>query len=177
MNRIGAGILAVLVLSAVPAYAQLAAPTALTITAENRNATAEAAAGHPRATDAVQGGDVVVYRLRFTNVTDQPVQGVLLRNPLPAGLRLRPGSIQVSGGEAQAEYSIDGGRSFSAEPMEEVVVDGRKVLRPAPPERFTDVRWRVQGSVAPRAVVTAEYEVTLAQPSRTAQVIVQNGSR
>lgn len=155
-----------LVLCAVPAHAQQAAePPALTVTATNRTQAAEAARGAPRQTDHVLPGDVVRYRLTFTNTAGKPVRGVNLANPLPEGFRFVAGSVRSSREDARAEYSADGGRTFSAQPMEEVMVDGRRVRRPVAPERYTHVRWTVGGWVAPGATVTAELDARLATPA------------
>jgi hypothetical protein len=35
------------------------------------------------------------------------------------------------------------------------------VRRPIPPERFTNVRWIVRGSVQPRDTVTADYDTRI----------------
>jgi hypothetical protein len=38
------------------------------------------------------------------------------------------------------------------------VVDGRRVRRAVPAERYTHVRWTVEGNVAPGATVVAEFD-------------------
>jgi len=68
------------------------------------------------------------------------------------------GSARSARDDARAEYSIDGGRTYSARPMETVVVDGRRVQRAAAPEKYTHVRWTLAGMVAPGATVTAEFD-------------------
>jgi hypothetical protein len=68
----------------------------------------------------------------------------------------------------QAEYSADGGKTFSTNPTEEVTVEGRKVRRAVAPERYTHVRWTVGGTVAPGATLTAEFDTRLAGGARTA---------
>jgi uncharacterized repeat protein (TIGR01451 family) len=133
----------------------------LVVTATNRTAAAEAAGGSPRNHDRVDGGDVVQYLLTFTNVTDQPVRQVVVSNPVPQGFRMVAGSVKASRADARPEYSIDAGSSFSAQPMEEVLVDGRPVRRPAAPEKYTHVRWTVDGWVAPGATVVAEFDARL----------------
>ena len=97
------------------------------------------------------------YRITFTNRTEAPVRDIVLADDIPQALQLVGGSARSSA-EAQVEYSADGGASWSARPMEEVTVDGRRVMRPIPPERFTNVRWTIRESVQPRATVTAEYD-------------------
>ena len=86
---------------------------------------------------------------------------------LENGFRFVGGSTRASRDDARAEYSADGGRTFSAQPMEEVVVEGRRVRRPVAPERYTHVRWTVDGWVAPGATVTAEFDARLAGPAGT----------
>lgn len=156
-------LLALLLLGAVsPAVAQQ--PTrgeALVITAENRTAAAEAERGQPRAEEGIRAGDQIRYTLTFTNPTEGPVQNVVLHNPLAEGLRFVAGSTAVKGGEARVEYSIDRGVTFSAQPMIEVVENGKKVMRPAPPELYTDVRWTVETRVQPGAKVVASYVARL----------------
>jgi hypothetical protein len=56
---------------------------------------------------------------------------------------------------------VDGGKSFSATPMIERMIDGRRVSEPAPPDSYTHVRWRVTGWVAPGATVTAQFRARL----------------
>ena len=145
-----------------PAVAQNAnADPALVMAVLNRTAAAEAEAGSPRADTTARPGDVLRYRLTFTNRTEGPVQGVVLSNPLPPTIALVGGSVRSSRDDVQVEYSVDGGSSWSAEPMEDVLVDGRRVRRPIPPERFTNVRWIVRGSVQPRDTVTADYDTRI----------------
>jgi len=159
LGRIAVAVL-LLVVGVVPARAQQAqaAPQALVVTASNRTATADAARGAKRADDRARPGDVLHYTLTFTNVTPAPVRGVTLANPLPAGVHFVGGSARATREDARAEYSADGGKTFSTQPVEEVVVDGRTVTRPVAPERFTHVRWTVAGSVAPGATVVAEFD-------------------
>lgn len=157
-----------LALCAAPARAQQAPePPPLVVTAANRTQAAEAERGAPRADDHVRTGDVLRYRLVFTNTAGRPVRGVALANPLPESFRFVAGSARSARADARAEYSADGGATFSAQPMEEVVVEGRRVRRPVSPERYTHVRWTVDGWVAPGATVTAEFDARFAGTAGT----------
>jgi uncharacterized repeat protein (TIGR01451 family) len=146
----------------VPAFAQ---KQALVVSAENR--TAIAANGARRNDATAHAGDVLRYKLTFTNVAARPVRQVALQNPMAAGLEFVAGSAKVSRADAQAEYSIDGGKSWSAHPMETVTVDGKSVARAVSPERYSGVRWIVSGFVAPGATVTAEFEARVAARTAT----------
>jgi uncharacterized repeat protein (TIGR01451 family) len=168
MHRIGiVGVIALLVATAGRAAAQAAPPEPLVVTAHNLmadDARHEAWAAKGGARSDVLPGDVIRYTLRFTNTTGQPVQNVVFSNPVPAGLRYVPGTASAGAPGASVTYSIDGGRSYSAEPMIEVISDGQRRSVPAPPEMYTHVRWTVAGWVQPGAEVTAEFRAELATP-------------
>ena len=148
-----------------PLGAQAApAPQALVLTAHNLmagDARHQELAKQGRDSATVLPGDVIRYRLRFTNVTDAAVRNVVFHNPLAGGLRYVAGSARADRDDVTMDYSIDGGRSYSAQPMIEVVIDGKRERRPAPPERYTHVRWTVRGALAAGAQVTAEFKAQL----------------
>lgn len=145
-----------------PAAAQQAAPSPLVVTAFNRTAADEAKQGAKRSDDTARPGDVLRYQLTFTNPGASRVRGVKLENPIPGGLQLVGGSVTASRDDARAEFSADGGRTFSPRPVETVNVDGKAVTRAVPPARYTHVRWTLAGWVNPGATVTAAYEARIA---------------
>lgn len=157
---------AVAPLGAQGADAAAEARPALTIAVQNRTAAEESAKGTTRPDTTVRPGDVLRYSLRFSNPTERALRNVTLSNPLPAALQLVAGSPRASRADARLEFSADGGRTFSATPTIEVVVEGRTVRRPVPPEQYTHVRWTVDGAVAPRSTVTAEYEARVSTGPR-----------
>ncbi|HEY0035659.1 MAG TPA: hypothetical protein VGB66_03165 [Longimicrobium sp.] len=153
-----AHLLVLLALVIVPAAAQQGGqPGPFQVTAQNRTAAELAARGTPRGDDQVRPGDVVRYRLAFTNPQRTPVKPVLA-NPIAPGMAFVAGSARTARTDARAEFSIDGGKTYSAQPMETVVVNGRRVQRAAAPEKYTHVRWTVGGFVAPGATVVAEFD-------------------
>ncbi len=104
-------------------------------------------------------GDVVEYRLVFTNITGRPVNNIQFTDPLPEGMHYLQGTAGADRENVDVEFSLDGGTSYSELPMVEVVVDGRTELRPASPEVYTDIRWTVHGEVQPDARVAAVFQV------------------
>jgi uncharacterized repeat protein (TIGR01451 family) len=148
------------------------ASRALEVTAENlmagdaRHREIAEMGGDPQ---TLLAGDVIRYRLRFTNLTSGPVRDVVFHNPVADGLRFVGGSAGSDRQDVVIEYSIDGGRSYAAQPMIVDEVDGQSVERPAPPERYTHVRWTIQGWVDPGAQVTAEFEARLENEARVQQ--------
>lgn len=167
MSRIRFTLLALMALAlGTPAAAQQ--QNQLSVAVENRSAALEAARGTPRSDEAARAGDVLRYRLTFRNTTPRALRGVVVSDPIPAGLRFVAGSSRASRADARVEYSVDGGRTFAAQPMETVVVDGRREQRPAAPEKYTHVRWTVGGEVAPGATVVAEFDARLGAQARPA---------
>ena len=109
--------------------------------------------------NTVAQGDVVEYRLVFTNITGRPVNNIQFTDPLPEGMHYLQGTAVADRENVDVEFSLDGGTSYSELPMVEVVVDGRTELRPASPEVYTDIRWTVHGEVQPGARVVAAFQV------------------
>ena len=152
----------VLALASGSAAAQAAAPKALVISATILSW----GQGRPQAIDApdrdpntVAPGDVVEYRLVFTNITGRPVNNIQFTDPVPEGMHYLQGTAGADREGVDVEFSLDGGTSYSELPMIEVVVDGRTELRPASPEDYTDIRWTVHGEVEPDARVAAAFQV------------------
>ena len=112
-----------------------------------------------REPNRVAPGDVVEYRLVFTNITGRPVNNIQFTDPLPEGMYYLQGTAGADREDVDVEFSLDGGTSYSELPMVEVVVDGRTELRPASPEDYTDIRWTVHGEVQPDARVAAAFQV------------------
>jgi uncharacterized repeat protein (TIGR01451 family) len=141
----------------------------LVVTAENLMAGDERhqqwARGTGDSTDVLPG-DVVRFTLRFTNTTEQPVRDVVFSNPVPERMRYVAASASASSDSARITFSIDGGATYSAQPMIEVTDDaGQRRTMPAPPESYTHVRWTVTDWVQPGAQVTAEFRAELPAPS------------
>src|SRR5436190_21701893 len=122
-----------LLLSAALAARAQKAPRAqaLTISAENVSTHRQGDASR------VLPGDTVRYHLLFTNVSAGSVHGIVLDNPIPAGLRYTAGSAKADRADVAILYSIDGGQSYSAEPMIEADVDGKREQRAAPSDMYT----------------------------------------
>jgi uncharacterized repeat protein (TIGR01451 family) len=146
-----------------PAGAQQ--PKALVLTARNMMAgdsAHRALAAQRRDSSVVLPGDVVSYELRFSNLLRDSVRAVVFDNPVPRGMRYVAQTAAVDRADVVVEFSADGGNTYSAAPTVEQLVDGRRVSAPAPPETYTNIRWRVTGWVAAGAHVTAQFRARLA---------------
>ncbi len=155
---------AITVIGASSGLAQESEPQALVVTATNLMAGDERHQQMARDggdSNALLLGDVLRYRLVFTNVTDAPVRNVEFTDPMPPGLSYVTESARSDRSDVVIEYSVDGGTTYSQQPMVEQVVAGQRMLVPAPPESYTHVRWRIEGWVQPGARVTAEFRAEL----------------
>ncbi|MBZ9750563.1 hypothetical protein K7W42_06780 [Deinococcus sp. HMF7604] len=94
----------------------------------------------------VQPGDVLREQVTLRNVSGQRLSGLLVNVPVPRGTEFSVlGTPDTSRWTAQ--YSVDGGKTFSAAPRRTVTVteNGRAITRQenAPPSSYTNVRWTV----------------------------------
>ena len=149
-------VLIALALSAVAAPSAMAhqatGPKPLVITAHN--VTAEAARRDTK--QLAHPGDEIRYSLVFTNTGPNPVKNVQFTDPVPHGTVYVLGSATAPQ-STRIDYSIDGGKTYSEQPLIVAVENGKTVQKPAPRENYTHVRWTVLESVAPGAQVTAEF--------------------
>jgi len=171
MNHLRFMACAIAVLAA-PSFAQQTPPEALVVTAQNLMAGdarhREWVAQGGSASDVLPG-DVIRYSLQFTNTQEQAVRNVVFSNPVPQGLRYVIDSASANVPSVVVTYSIDGGRTYSAQPMIEVVEDGERRNVPAPARMYTHVRWTVEGWVQPGGRVTAEFRAALPVPGADPQ--------
>lgn len=152
--------------------AQESPPTALVVTAQNLmagDARHEAWVAKGGSASDVLPGDVIRYSLRFTNTQAQPVRNVVFSNPVPQGLRYVMESATADVPTVAITFSIDGGQTYSAQPMTEVVENGERRSVPAPARMYTHVRWTVEGWMQPGAQVTAEFRAGLPEPGAEQQ--------
>ncbi len=138
--------------------AQERTPTSLVVTAQN--VTAETAGRMNKS--VAQPGDEIRYRIVFTNVTAGPVKNIQFVDPIPSGMVYVLGSATTDQ-RVRAEYSIDSGRTYGGRPTMNVVEGGLTVQKPAPPERYTHVRWTVAGSLVRGAQVSVEFHARVSK--------------
>lgn len=136
--------------------------TAVNLSADD--ARHQALAGRGLDSESLLPGDVVQYRLRFTNVKDIRVRDVVIDDPVPEGLEYVDGSASANQQGVDIQYSIDGGRTYSNRPTMQKVVDGKGVEVPAPPESYTHIRWIVRDWIEPGSTLTASFRTRLPEP-------------
>lgn len=105
-------------------------------------------------------GDVLRYQLTSENAGEKPAANLVVTQPVPAQTNYVLESAKANG--AELTFSIDGGATFVAEPLVEVILpDGTVQLQPAPAEAYTHIRWDYGESLEPLASVRAVYEVSV----------------
>jgi uncharacterized repeat protein (TIGR01451 family) len=169
VNSVGLALLWIALAGAAPLAAQSQEPKPLIISAINKTAESAKAAGKERKDGAVaRPGDVLGYSLAFTNRTSGRVNHVQFVDPLPKGLVYRTGSARADKA-VRIEYSIDSGKNWAVEPKVVVMENGRRVVKPAPREAYSHIRWTVSEPLAPGAQVTAGFEAEVSQSASEAK--------
>lgn len=112
-------------------------------------------------TDQIQRGDVFVYTVTYLNSGQSTANNVTVVAPIPANTVYVLGS--AVGKDTQITFSIDGGKTYLEPPVLLKVKDktGREIVRPAPPEMFTHIKWVVQTPVHPQGTGTTTFRVKI----------------
>lgn len=99
--------------------------------------------------DVARPGDVLVYTVRASNIGDAEAIGARVEDPIPPGTVLIPES--VSSPTASPSASLDGGKTWTSFPamVRETTEDGTVRTVPAPGERYTHLRWALDGALHP----------------------------
>ncbi|WP_017299003.1 DUF11 domain-containing protein [Nodosilinea nodulosa] len=109
----------------------------------------------------VQPQDVLRYTISSENAGEMAAKNLVITQSIPSQMTYVLATAVGNDG-AKITYSIDGGKSFVAEPLVEVVQeDGTVAMEPAPAEAYTDIRWDFAQSLEPEVVVQVAYNVTV----------------
>ncbi len=158
MRRIAAGLLVVFALIA-PRVAWAKPSVSLKLTGAIVTTSAD---GHTTRTP-VEGaqpksGDQIEYDIVAMNAGDSPALRFVPIGRIPGGTAYVEGSAKAP--RAHPEFSLDGGKSWSAAPMVRVrAPDGTTVLKKADPSLYTAVRFVSEGSISAHASASYTYEV------------------
>ena len=107
----------------------------------------------------VHPGDVLDWKITSANEGDGAARQYKTVGHVPQGTSFVAGSATAEYG-AQVSYSIDGGKSFAAQPtVEEKQADGTVKRVPAPVSMYTEVRYEWADPLAAGATLNAGYKV------------------
>ena len=99
-------------------------------------------------TRTAEPGQVMEYRLSFSNNGEDAVKGLKIVDPIPSQTTFIPQSDSTDV-TADFEVSIDGGKTFETEPVLriETRADGSQIEITIPPEQYTHLRWNAKDTL------------------------------
>lgn len=107
----------------------------------------------------VTPGTEVTYSVNYHNVGSKPVGDVVINNPVPVHMDYIADS--ATGENTTISYSIDGGKSW-ANALSKLSVKGADgSVRPATAKDCTQIRWAINGKVAPGAKGSVSFRAVL----------------
>jgi hypothetical protein len=108
---------------------------------------------------AVHPGEILDWKITSANEGDGAAREYKTIAHVPAGTSLVAGSATAEYG-AQVSYSIDGGKTFSAQPViDEKQADGTVKRVAAPVSMYTEVRYEWADPLAAGSTLNASYKV------------------
>ena len=107
----------------------------------------------------VKPGEILDWQIVSSNEGTGAARGYKAVGHIPAGTVLVAGSAAAESGST-VTYSIDGGKTFSTQPIvEERQADGTVKQVPAPVSMYTEVRYEWSDAFAPGGKLSASYKV------------------
>ena len=108
---------------------------------------------------AYRPGDTIHYAITAQNVGDGIMTIPVVTDPVPAGVVYVPTSAK--GEDAVITYSVNSGITYQAWPPVYTVrdADGQELVKNAPPEMITHIRWELQQPLAPNETKILEFDV------------------
>jgi uncharacterized repeat protein (TIGR01451 family) len=113
--------------------------------------------------DAAAPGDLLQYTGRYSNVSKEPLSGLIINGPIPANTSFIDAGLAVSQ-KAAFEVLIEG-ESWQSVPAYKTVVlaDGTKSRVVAEASDYRQIRWRLAEALAPGATLVTVYRVQVGQ--------------
>ena len=109
--------------------------------------------------ESVQPGEILEWQIVSSNEGTGSARDYKAVGHIPAGTSFVAGSAEGEAGSA-VTYSIDGGKTFSTQPIvEEKQPDGTVKRVPAPASMYTEVRYEWSDALAAGGKLSASYKV------------------
>jgi len=106
----------------------------------------------------VNPGEILDWTMTSENSGNAPALDYKTVGHIPRGTEFVAGSAKADG--ARTVFSIDGGKSFSAQPMiDEKQADGSVKRVPAPTSIYTEIRYEWADPLAQGGKLSASYQV------------------
>jgi uncharacterized repeat protein (TIGR01451 family) len=108
----------------------------------------------------VQKGTSLRLQFVVKNISDRASENLVVTRPIPQGTNYLIGTATQS--DAALTYSIDGGNTFTANPLVQVALpDGRTEMHPVSANAYSHLRWTFAKSIAPKQVLEFTYDVII----------------
>jgi uncharacterized repeat protein (TIGR01451 family) len=109
--------------------------------------------------ESVHPGDIIDWQIASSNEGTAAARDYKAVGHVPAGTTFVPGSAAGENGSV-VTYSIDGGKTYSPQPVvEERQPDGTVKRVPAPVSMYTEVRYEWSDALAAGGKLSASYKV------------------
>jgi len=123
-----------------------------------------AADGHTTSTPVdktdLKPGDKVRWEIVARNAGDSAAQHLVLVEKIQAGTAYVDGSAAAP--KAHAEFSLDGGKTWSVSPTVTVKdAEGKTVVKKADPSTYTAIRFVADATLGARTATAYDYEVRI----------------
>ena len=109
--------------------------------------------------DKIKSGDVLLYTVTYLNSGKSMAKDVTVVDPIPVNSVYIPES--AAGKDTKILFSINGGATYVEPPVMHKIRDnaGNEIIRPAPPEMYTHIKWIVQTPVNPNTTGKITFKV------------------
>jgi uncharacterized repeat protein (TIGR01451 family) len=104
-------------------------------------------------------GTEVLYTINYRNVGAKPADNVVVDDPVPAHMSYIADS--AIGDNTTISYSVDGGKTWGSSLAQLSAKNADGSTRPATEKDCTNVRWVVNGKVAPGAKGSVSFRAVL----------------
>ena len=103
-------------------------------------------------------GDEIVYQVKLANRGAKAAEKIRFVTPIPAELAYWAGSAE--GGDVEAEFSVDGGKTFGR-PDRLFVADASGKQRLAEAHEYTHIQWRLPTPLPAAQVRTVSFHAVV----------------
>lgn len=104
--------------------------------------------------------DVILYEIKFENISDQEVSNIVINNPIANNSTYRGGS--VTGKNTDITFSVDGKNFAAADAL--TVKDNSGKTWQAKPEDYRAIRWVYNKPLKPGEIGKVTYKTTINKP-------------
>lgn len=101
--------------------------------------------------------DVILYEITFENISDQPVENIVINNPIANNSVYRASS--ATGDATDITFSVDGKNFAAADAL--TVKDKTGKTWQAKPEDYTAIRWTYKKALMPGEKGKVTYKTTI----------------